>query len=404
MAGGDFVGARPEAVVVAAFAAAAVASVLWTVRLASRLDDAPRPLWLASALSFVLLLLPMALFAQREHAALLLAIPAATAIALIADGKRLNTAALLASGFAAGLVVVIKPYFAAAVVAPALWAIWKQRSLRPFVPALAAGVVAVGAYAASVLLFANAYLDVVPVIARTYVPMHDAVWKLIIGPAFYPAIALGLAALLRARRIPPLGWAWGLAAAGFYVAALVQGKNYPNHWLPQAALAMIATFAIALAGGVTAARRTAVTAALGLVGLCAMYQWTIRPDPAVAQAIRDFAPPAPKIISLSPQLTTGHPVTRNVDGVWVGSRAGLFTAAGARYVGLNDAQVREDYHSDIDSFRTSVLRHSPDVVLVGVPAKTWLMREPVIARTMSAYRPVQRIGETEIWVRRHPAR
>mgnify|MGYP006144834651 CR=1 FL=1 len=68
----------------------------------------------------VALVLPMALFAQREHAALLLAMPTLVALALIAEGKTLGRNALYGSGFAAGLVIVVKPYFLLAIAGPAL--------------------------------------------------------------------------------------------------------------------------------------------------------------------------------------------------------------------------------------------------------------------------------------------
>ena len=396
-------GLKAEAVVAGGFVVAGIASVIATMRLASRLDDIERPAWLAAAVSFVALVLPMALFAQREHAALLLALPALAAIACIADNKPLGRPTLAANGFAAGLIIVIKPYFLAAVLLPAIWAAWKRRSVRPFVPAIAAAAMAVLLYASAVVLFAPAYFHWIPIIAATYAHMHEQLWKLLIGPALYPSISIALAALLRPKRIPSITWAFGLGAAGFLIAAILQAKNYPNHWLPQAALAFVAAGSVAATARIEVRRRIAVVAALTLVGFCEMYQWTIRPDPAVAQAIRHAAPVKPKIISLSPQLTTGHPVTRNVGGHWVGSSAGLFTASGARYVGLKDDYLRKLYRDDIRSFITDVDRQSPDVVLVYIPSKAWLMGEPLIARTMAGYRRAASADDTEIWVRRSAA-
>src|SRR5690348_6521716 len=105
------IGAKAEAVIATAFVGASLLSIATTVKLASRLERAPSPLWLGSALAFVTLVLPMGLFAQREHAALLLALPAFAALALVAEGKPLSKPALLVNGLAAGLIVVIKPPF-----------------------------------------------------------------------------------------------------------------------------------------------------------------------------------------------------------------------------------------------------------------------------------------------------
>jgi hypothetical protein len=398
------IGTRPEAVVAGAFIAGGLASTVATLRIARRLDYASNQPGLAAALPFILLVLPMALFAQREHAALLLALPALAAVAVIADGATLNKRAAFGLGLAAGLMVVIKPYFLFAVAFPGLWAAWKRRSLIPFVPALAGGAVAIGAYAAAIFAFAPAYFDWLPVIARTYGAIHDKLWKLLLGPSFYPLLCLGLLYFLRARRLSPLSVAWLLGAAGFLVATFLQAKNYPNHWLPAAALALAAVAAMLDSPVVERARKALVAAALAAIAVSEMYQWMIWPDPAVATAIQRVAPARPSIIALSPQLTTGHPVTRNVGGHWVGSRAGLFTASGAAYAGLDDPLQRAAYDEDIRSFALDVRRGSPDVVLVYRPSKHWLMSEKSIREAMAAYRPAATTKETEIWVRREPAR
>jgi hypothetical protein len=395
---------RPEAVVVLGFAAAGLVSVYASVKLAKRLSEPPPPELVAAATSFAALLLPMALFAQREHAALLLALPTLCAVAVIAEGKRLSVPVLLASGAAAGLIVVIKPYFLPAVVAPVLWGIWARREIQPFLLPMVAGALVILAYAAAILLFVPAYLAWVPVIARTYAPVHDAPWRVLVGPAFFPAITIVLASLLRPKRIPSLTCTWGLGAAGFLLAALIQGKNYPNHWLPEAALALAAAAMVLPRPEIQKGRRTCIVTALAFVGLCEMYHWIILPDPLVAQAIREVAPPAPSIIALSPELTTGHPVTRNVDGRWVGSRAGVFLASGARHVGLGTSQVRAVYREDLRAFRIDVAKNSPDIILVSIPAKKWLMSELDVTAAMAGYRPARRTGDVEVWVRRSSSR
>jgi hypothetical protein len=131
-----------------------------------------------------------------------------------------------------------------------------------------------------------------------------------------------------------------------------------------------------------------------------MYQWAIRPQPAVTDAVLSVAPPHPTVIALSPQLRTGHPVTRNIDGRWVGSSAGLFTAAAAQFVGLHDADSRKAYRDDLNAFAADVKRNSPDIVLVDRDSKSWLLREPVIVRAMQPYRPAIAAKDTEVWVRK----
>ena len=397
-------GIRPEAAVVSAFIAGGLASVYATVRLASKLDDAPNSVVLASALCLIALVFPMGLFAQKEHAALLLALPAVAAMAVIAEGKPLSRATIGAGGLAAGLVVVIKPYFLLAMVPPALWAVWKRRSLSPFLPGIVAAALAIGLYLGAIALFARAFFNWLPVFADIYASMHELWWKALLGPLLFPFACLLLAVLIRPRRTPSLAVAWALAAAGFLVAAWAQAKNYPNHWLPESALALAAAFTMLLQPGLARTRRIAVGAALAAASLCVMNYWAIVPDPAVAAAIERVAAPNPRIAALSTQLTTGHPVTRNVGGHWIGSRPALFLAAAARFAGLHDPLARRAYRDDIQSFAVDVRRSSPDVVLVDTPTQEWLLAEPAIAGVMRDYRPVDRVGKTEIWVRRSPAR
>lgn len=394
------IAARPEAIVAGTFVVGSLASIFATMKLTSRLDRPPAPIWVAPALAFITLVLPMGLFAQREHAALLLALPAFATLALIAEGKRLSSAALLSSGFAAGLIVVIKPPFLLAVAAPALWAAWKCRSIRPIIAPIAAGIVATVLYAVAVAGLAPAYFGLLSVIGRTYAPMHEVLWKVVVGPTLYPAVCLALAALLRPPRIPLLATAFGLGSAGFVLAAILQAKNYPNHLLPGTGLAIAALIVVMVEAGVETVRRLTVFAALATIVAGAMYQWAIRPQPAVEAAVRSVAPPHPTVIALSPQLRTGHPLTRNIGGRWVGSSAGLFTAAGALFVGLKDQGARKAYRADIDSFVTDVARHRPDIVLVDRDSKHWLMREPAIARAMRSYRPAASALDTEVWLRR----
>jgi hypothetical protein len=391
------VGARPEAVVVAGFAVGALASVAATVRLASKLDDCPRRLPLTLALSFIALVLPVALFAQREHAAFLLALPSATAIALIAEGKPLRPRSSAWAGLAAGLTIVIKPFFALAILAPALWALWKRRSLAPFVPAIAAATAIVAVYGIAIVALTPAYFDLVPMLAKIYTRMTPAVWTIFVGPMLFPAITAALVALVRPGSLPPLGIAWALAGAGFVLAAFIQAKNYPNHWYPGAAFALAAAFVVLATQAKV--RRTIVAACLLILAAAELRQFTILPDPALARAIERVAPPSPSVIALSPQLTVGHPVTRNVGGHWVGSRAGLFTAHGARRVGLDDPDALAAYRDDLSTFAADIAGKRPDVVLVDRNS-SWLWKEPVIAGAMKPYRPAARAGDIEIWVRR----
>ena len=392
------IGARPEAVVAAGFVAGGALSSLCTAKLASRLNDAPHPALTAFAAGFVTLVFPMAVFAQREHAALLIALPALAALALIAEGKSLRLSISIVTGFAAGLVIVIKPHFALAIVPAALWAAWRRRSLKPFAPAAAATAVALALYAAAFLFWAKAYLSWLPAISHTYLLLHDRWWNVVANPLLFPAIVLLLASLLRPGRVPALAITCEMGGIGFATAAILQAKGYPNHLYPGAALALFAALVIT---GFTPPKREKRMVGIALAAAC-LWQtqgWAILPDPKLAAAITQVAPSHPKIIALSRELTTGHPVTRNVGGTWVGSQAGLYFAGIAHDQKLRDPIAANAYRNDIHDFAADVAGNSPDVVLVDRKDKAWLMREPQIAQAMRGYSPRSRAGDIEVWVR-----
>lgn len=393
-------GVRPEAMVAASFVAAALACTAFTARLLRRLQDL-RPELLIPAVAFVLLVLPMALFAQREHFALILAVPSFAALALIAEGKPVSRSEALIAGAMAGLIIVIKPPFALAIAPVAAWCAIRRRSIMPLVPGAAAAAVIVIAYAIAFVTLEPAYFPWLRVFERTYLRMHEVWWKLFCGGiVLFPAIALALAAILRPARIPPLAVAWSLGAAGFCAAGLLQAKNYPNHWLPGGALALLAMLVLILLPHRDRKRRWFIAEALLFLAIFEVRAATIFPDMKLVSLIEREAPPSPRIMELGSQLTTGHPATRLVGGQWVASRAGLFTAAGARFVGREDPEVQAIYKEDIDSFAVDVQRGRPDVILVDRPEKRWLMREPEIRDAMAAFRPVARQGDTELWLRR----
>jgi len=391
-------GVRPETGVAAGFVAGGVVSSLCTLKLASRLEDSPRPAFLAFAAGLVTLVFPMALFAQREHAALLLALPALTALAVVAERKPLQFNVSIATGFASGLVIAIKPHFALAIVPAALWAAYRRRSLIPFLPAAIGAATALALYAAAFLVWEKAYLELLPALSRTYLMYHDSWWNVVANPLLFPAIVLLLALLLRPTRIPALVVTCGMGAIGFAAAAIIQAKGYPNHLYPGAALALFA--ALTIVGGVPPKReKRAIAGALAVAIFWQIHGWAILPDPKLATAITEVAPPHPKVIALSRELTTGHPVTRNVGGTWVGSQAGVYFAGLAHDQGMHDPIAAEAYRRDIRGFARDVARDSPDVILVDRRDKAWLMREPQIAGAMGQYFPRSRAGDIEIWVR-----
>ena len=402
-------GLHPEAVVAGSFIGAAILSLLTTLRFAADGREPPAPLILAAAIGFVTLILPLGVFAQREHAALLLAFPALAALALIADRKKLRMPAAVLAGAAAGLVVVLKPHFALAILPATVLAAWRAGGVRPLVPAVAAGAAVVAAYIASVLLFAPEYLRLAPMLVELYLPMRENSLTLLRGPVVIVPVALfALAATLRAPRMPALPAMLGVGAAGFALAGLIQGKGYLNHALPAMALGLVALALLLREPGIDKGRRKFVAAAGLLLAILQLYAMgSIRPIEGLAEAVRSVAPLNPTVMTLGPDLRTGHPLVRHVRGSWAGSNPGLFIAAGAHRrlaEPLDPAtrgRVRGYLQSDLAAFAEEVRRERPDILLVDVrPSESWLRGEPVIQNAIRPYRPAARVSEIEVWIRR----
>ena len=399
---------RAEGVVAGATILAALLSAFVTLRLSGRLRAPAPPAALAAILGLVTLILPGGLFAQREHFALLLAFPTLTVFALVAEQHCVSARARFAAGFAAGLVVVIKPHFVLAMAPALLWACWKARTIRPLIPSVLGGGLIVAAYAAVLLAFARAYLDYLPLLAGTYLHMRETWPRMLAGPSvFTPAAFLALAALLRPERVPAQVVTLFLGMLGFALAAVIQGKSYANHALPGAALGIAGFCILLLSGTVTRERQRLVgAAALVMAAIVLFSTHRILPQPGLADALRRVAPSNPTMITLGTELVTGHPAVRNVDGRWVGSRASLFTVAGVQYrrpkpmSPAERAQLERWYQADVRSFAEDVARGRPEVVLVEVPEKRWAFREPVLVAAMRPYRFATRAGDIEIWLRR----
>jgi hypothetical protein len=152
-------------------------------------------------------------------------------------------------------------------------------------------------------------------------------------------------------------------------------------------------------------RRNFVLVATGALACLELYAMgSIRPIPGLAEAVARVAPPRPSIITLGPDLLTGHPLVRNVGGRWAGSRAGLYIAVGAHSqlsAAHPDPRLRRWYEADVDAFAADVRRERPDIILVDArPELAWLRKEPKIQSAIAAYRPRARAGDVEVWVRR----
>lgn len=186
-------------------------------------------------------------FGQREHIAVALVLPYVLAVARRMRGGKLPWGRAALIGAAAGIGIAFKPYF---LLVPFLLEgalFWRRRSptliLRPEVVA-AAGTFLL--YAAALLIFARPWMvEAVPQIAQVYWAFEQSNPNLLISIGMQFAVPLmGLSLVLLLNRSDE-SLALALAAAGFLVAAMIQGKYYSYHVFPALAFGLLA-FAVGI--------------------------------------------------------------------------------------------------------------------------------------------------------------
>ncbi|HEY8579837.1 MAG TPA: hypothetical protein VIL72_08135, partial [Beijerinckiaceae bacterium] len=197
-----------------------------------------RPGLAALAASVAFLLLPGEAFAQREHIAVLLLAPGlALVMRRMAGGPAVGGLAACGVGLLSGLAICIKPQFGLALLLPQAAAAWRARSLLPMLQAENwTSLAVVAAYGAATAVWTPAFwTDMLPLLTAAYRPLRLAPGDTALLTARYAApFLLYLAVrpqLLRQAAVPLL------AALGFLVAAVEQGKGWPYHFLPAVALA-----------------------------------------------------------------------------------------------------------------------------------------------------------------------
>jgi hypothetical protein len=357
----------------------------------------------AAIVAAALAILPGQTFGEREHVALILVLPWLSVAAVRARGDAPGLAAMLASGVTAGLVAIIKPHFAAALIVTAAAAAVSARAWRPlFAPENWIAAALLAAYAAFVLLAYPQFLsDMMPLLAAAYLPVTRPFGSLLV---FY-ATPLWLAALiliawLKGRVALRAPFSLLLAAsAGFSVSYYVQQKGWPYHSYPMLALALIA---LALAfidrrhGARLARTATAVIAAMPAVTTYVWMNFAVDCS-ALAAPIRALKP-HPKMLALTADLAVGHPLVRQVGGTWVSRVSAQWITVGVMLRRLNehldpatDARLEAYLRQDRAWLAEDIGRNRPDFILVQPLSRfdwlAWARADPVLAAEIAVYRP-----------------
>ncbi|MET4261157.1 hypothetical protein ABIC09_006124 [Bradyrhizobium sp. S3.12.5] len=287
----------------------------------------PFAVWAAA----VVTLLPMHVFGQREHMATLTFLPALAVYALRSGRVSVPLWAILIAGSGAGITLAFKPFFAVPVALCMLASAVRARSwLVLLAPEnIIAGVLVASVSIGTYLLYPEYFTVTYPLVRDTYLS-----WSMPLSVIFLNAASL----LFAVAMLSVLLTTWGrtpdsllvaavLAAGGFAISFFLQRRGWAYHSYPMVAVAMLAMgYALLVAGDAPSRRRLGLTAPLILAATFLFgAQWfngKVYVGP-VREAIEGLMP-HPRILVLSGEAAIGHPLVRDVGGVWVSRQENLW--------------------------------------------------------------------------------
>ena len=325
-------GVDPRHVIDAQLLLLAAASLLAVSRIL-RLSPSLAPLsWrpLAIWAAAIVTILPMNVFAQREHIALLTFLPALAVYAMRSNREPAPLWAILIAGVGAGITLAFKPFFTVPAAFCILFAAIRSRSwLTLFAPENIIAAVLVISVSVSTYVFYPEYFTVTyPLVRDTYLSWSMPASVIFLNDATLVfAIAMVSALLARQNRTSdPLLLVTMLAAAGFAISFFLQRRGWAYHSYPMVAVALLAMgYALTAEAGSRSRRAEAVSALVLAVAFIVGMHWFyigVYVGP-IRQAVEGLKP-HPRILVLSGEAAIGHPLVRDINGVWVSRQENLW--------------------------------------------------------------------------------
>jgi hypothetical protein len=312
-------------------AAASLFAVSRILRLSpslSPLNWGPLVIWAAA----VVTVLPMHVFAQREHMAMLTFLPALAVYAMRSNREPLPLWAILIAGVGAGITLAFKPFFTVPAALCILFAAIRSRSwLTLFAPENIITAVLVLTVSVGTYIFYPEYFTVTyPLVRDTYLSWSMPLSAIFLNDATLVfAIAMVSVLLARQKRAPDsLLLVTALASIGFAVSFFLQRRGWAYHSYPMVAVALLAMgYALTRAADagprsrgleIVSAFMLAVTFVVGML----WFNVTVYVGP-LGRAVGGLMP-HPRILVLSGEAAIGHPLVRDVGGVWVSRQENLW--------------------------------------------------------------------------------
>ena len=341
-----------------------------------------------------LAVLPMIFFSEREHIAVVIVLPALIILIVRAEGRPIDRWAAVLAGLGAGLAAAIKPHFALVILLPAIYVAVRRRSIRHlFTTETVISALVFSGYAAVLLLDFRVYFsDILPMLEETYRMERYGFIQLAMQPTVLAVIGLGLSAfyLAGSDRTRPTVAVLMLAALGFMIAVFEQGKGWRYHLYPALALIYIVFFVSGLPrladllrfhSGLGPARSSqvwvGVVALAAMIGIMPLFSYSNRSALALKSEVAKLGP-HPTVLAVSYDLSIGHPLTRMVNGTWVGTMGSQWLGGAASFRSLNsgsDAAIKARMAYWI-AFDRNLIAHDirtgrPDVIVADKAEYDW---------------------------------
>ena len=368
----------------------------------------------------IFLLLPEYVFGQREHMALIAILPMLACYAARAIGKPVSRGLAIVAGIGGGIAASIKPHFALALLIPLSYAAWLHyRVARAIWPLLfsaenLAAALVVAAYVLIVIFYFPLYLQVMfPILETIYIPARLP-WLVLLRTqsvilvlqAMAAAILLGPKTILK-----PFPFVFAMAALGFLVSILIQGKGWPYHGYPAIALMLLILCVIVIkrwpemrtSTGVLPWSVCAAVLVGGLYAISTVWFWPLTWYPQLVSTVERLGPKHPRIASVCGGTQFLFPLVRIVhatpvdDVLWVNDAV----IALRRYDEVDPRRLKtiERYASEESRvFNHTVAESRPDVLVVCPGWKEWALAQPDYAKTLSRFHPAATLETSEIWL------
>jgi hypothetical protein len=358
---------------------------------------------LAVIAAIVLLLLPARAFGQREHIAVIACLPCIATLVVWASHGRLAPLLSVLAGVGAGVALAIKPHFVLFFL-PVLIYLVRRAGWRVLVihPEIYNALAVAALYWIAVFAWFPSFFDRAASMARdVYLPVRRPLAELLCDPTFVIWIVFGvlLALLARKRLLAPPVAVPALASLGAMAAFVIQGKLWPYQGYPAIAFATLALGPLVLEvlGAPRRAGDGPLRLAVPIVSILALalagaWLGSGVDRPELERAVAAISP-HPKLLAIGSDIAIGHPLTRRVGGVWVGSLAGLWVTDMSSYAldqNPVSEQARDRYEAylrfDRETLVKDIVSKKPDVILVASDLwLAWARSHPDVAAALADY-------------------